>query len=318
MSRRTQVVIGVAALAVLAVVLLVVLPGRSSETFAPRSGVGVASAILPRSLVFGQPLHAQLDVVVDRRRADPGSVQIRGAFTPYLVQGKEKRIRDDVGPLTRLRLDYTLTCLDLQCLPPDPTQAGQGTVRLPPIIVAFRYQNGKIGTRVVNWPALIVSSRLALGDVAQLQSVNVPPFAVSTALPPPSYAINPTLLRWLLAAAACLFLAAAIWLVSRALRPAATPVLAPPPIDPDAGKSQLERALAGVRRTLEADDIPARRRAFEQLALALAAYDGGALTAEATALAWSEPPPTSETAASLVGEVDGIVELERKRAAVPA
>jgi hypothetical protein len=318
MSRRTQVVIGVAALAVLAVVLLVVLPGRSSETFAPRSGVGVASAILPRSLVFGQPLHAQLDVVVDRRRADPRSVQIRGAFTPYLVQGKEKRIRDDVGPLTRLRLDYTLTCLDLQCLPPDPTQAGQGTVRLPPIIVAFRYQNGKIGTRVVNWPALIVSSRLALGDVAQLQSVNVPPFAVSTALPPPSYAINPTLLRWLLAAAACLFLAAAIWLVSRALRPAATPVLAPPPIDPDAGKSQLERALAGVRRTLEADDIPARRRAFEQLALALAAYDGGALTAEATALAWSEPPPTSETAASLVGEVDGIVELERKRAAVPA
>jgi hypothetical protein len=318
MSRRTQVVIGVAALAVLAVVLLVVLPGRSSETFAPRSGVGVAAAIVPRSLVFGQPLHVQLDVVVDRRRADPRSVQIRGAFTPYLVQGKEKRLRDDIGPLTRLRLDYTLTCLDLQCLPPDPTQAGQGTVRLPPIIVAFRYQNGKIGTRVVNWPALIVSSRLALGDVAQLQSVNVPPFAVSTALPPPSYSINPTLLRWLLAAAACLFLVAAIWLVSRALRPAAAPVVAPPPVDPDAGKSQLERALAGVRRTLEADDIPARRRAFEQLALALAVYDGGALTAEATALAWSEPPPTSETAASLVDEVDGIIELERKRAAVSA
>jgi hypothetical protein len=318
MSRRTQVVIGVAALAVLAVVLLVVLPGRSSETFAPRSGVGVAAAIVPRSLVFGQPLHVQLDVVVDRRRADPRSVQIRGAFTPYLVQGKEKRLRDDIGPLTRLRLDYTLTCLDLQCLPPDPTQAGQGTVRLPPIIVAFRYQNGKIGTRVVNWPALIVSSRLALGDVAQLQSVNVPPFASTTALPPPSFAIDPTLLRWLLAGAAVLFLGAAIWLVSRAFRPAAERVAAPAPVDPDAGKSPLERALGGVRRTLEDDDIPARRRAFEQLALALAGYDGGALTAEATALAWSEPAPTSETAASLVDEVDEIVELERKRAAVPA
>jgi hypothetical protein len=318
LGRRTRIVLAVAALAVIAVVLVVVLPGRSSETFPPRSGLGVASAIVPRSLVFGQPLHARLDVVLDRRRADPGSVQIRGAFTPYLVQGKEKRIRDDVGPLTRLRLDYTLTCLDLQCLPPDPTQAGQGTVRLPQMIVAFKYRNGKIGTRVVNWPALIVSSRLALGDIAQLQSINVPPFTATTALPPPSYAIDPTLLRWLLAAAAVLVLVAAIWLVSRALRPAAAPAVAPAPVDPDAGRSPLERALAGVRCTLEGDDIPARRRAFEQLALALAEYDGGALTAESTALAWSEPPPTSETAASLVDEVDGIVELERKRGAVPA
>ncbi len=317
-GRGTPIFLGVVAVLVIAVVLIVVLPGRSSETFRPRGGLGVAAAILPRSLVFGQPLHARLDVLLDRNTVDPGSVQVRGAFTPYLVDGKERRIRDDIGPLTRLRLDYTLTCLDVQCLPPDPTQAGQGVVRLPPLVVTYKLHNGKIGTRAITWPGVIVASRLALGDIAQLESVNVPPYAVSTALPPPSYAIDPTLLRWLLALAAILFLAVAAWLVWRALRREVAPVVEPPPVDPDAGKSPLERALAGVRRTLDADDIPARRRALEQLAHALAAYDGGTLTAEATALAWSEPPPTAETAKPLVDEVAGIIELERKRVAVPA
>ncbi len=317
-GRGTRIFLGVVALLVVAVVLVVVLGGRSSETFRPRGGLGVASAIVPRSLVFGQPLHARLDVLLDRKTVDPGSVQVRGAFTPYLVEGKEQRIRDDVGPLTRLRLDYTLTCLDLQCLPPDPTQAGQGVVRLPPLIVTYKLRNGKIGTRAITWPGVIVASRLALGDVAQLESVNVPPYAVSTALAPPSYAIDPTLLRWLLAAAAIVFLGAAAWLVWRAFRREAAPVVEAPLVDPDAGKSPLERALGGVRRTLDDDDIPARRRAFEQLAHALAGYDGGTLTAEATALAWAEPPPTAETAKDLVNEVAGIIELERKRVAVPA
>jgi hypothetical protein len=315
-ARSTQLFVGAIVLAATVVLVVVLLPGRESATVKPPGGLGVATALVPRSLVFGQPVHARLDVLLDRRQVSPDSVQIRGAFTPYLVQGDESRIREDVGPLTRLRLDYTLTCLDIQCLPPDPTQAGQGTVRLPPLLVAYKLRSGKLETRIVTWPALIVSSRLALGDIAQLQTVNVPPFAASTTLPKSSYAIDPTLLRWLLAAAALVLLGGAAWLVRRALAPPAEPVAVEPvAVDPYEGMTQLERALVGVRRTLADADVPQRRRALEQLALALAAYNGGGYAATATALAWSEPPPTAATTRGLVHEVEQIVELERKRAA---
>jgi hypothetical protein len=300
-SRRLALIAGVVVvvLAVLAAVLLGVFAGGSRNATPPQRGFGATADLVPRAALFGDSVEAVVDVVLDRRAVKPESVELNGDFSPYAAPDPPSVVRRDAGPLTRLRYRLTLRCLDLACLPPDPSLDGRRMFHLAPIEISYVSADGPRITNSVPLPGLEVSSRLTPAEVAKLTPIDQPPFHASIAVPPPSYAISPTLLRWLLTAGGALLLAAAGLLLVFALRRRRPePAPAPEPQLPVRVLSPLERALLLLERARERGVVVDRRKALERLAAELRRSGEPRLADTATELAWAEqPPPHDETRA---------------------
>ena len=290
MSRR---VVGMLALAV-----VVAGCGGSGEALLPEGrALAAAPTLAPAVHLFGDPVVARLDVVVDRRLLDPDRLEARGDFAPYERVGPPRRSRRDAGHYTRLRYEFTLRCLELPCVSrglagsPVTEPGGRRTFRFPAARLLFEGQL----LRPVTWPPLEAVSRI---NTAQTAGRSFPFRASTTPLPEPTYRAAPPVVAGglLLAALALLTVPArAGWRLRRARRP-------PPAAEVVPRETALQRALSLVEEASDSDE-PARRRALQLLAEELERSDAAELAEHATELAWSRSSPPPETIAALVERV---------------
>ena len=251
----------------------------SSEPAGPamREPVAVRAWLSAPAVLFGDPLRAEVHVLVDRTRADPESVRLVGGFEPFRLRSRTVT-RTDSGTSTSLRYRLELLCLERACL---PKQGQPAPVRFDRGFVLY----GSSGREALDWGGVEVASRLSAADRVRpaLRLADEPP-------PEPTYSASPNGTAALLfGGAAILVLAALVLLgleVRRVLRHRRER-------DPLAGLSPLARALA----LLERARTPAERRtALDRLAREV---DDGELAAEARRLAWSEEAPDAPDAAAM-------------------
>ena len=278
--------------------------GGSDGPILPEGRALAASpALTPAVHLFGDPVVAQLEVIVDRRLLEPNRLQASAIFAPYERVGAVRASRRDFGRFTRLRYEFTLRCLELACVrrglagAPVTELGGRRTFRFPPARLLYADRTGRNASllRAVNWPPLEAVSRI---NTAQTAGRWFPFRASATPLPSLSYSVAPPLLAGALLLVALTLLGVTTrtglrrW---RAKRPA-------PIVDGEPELTPLERALALVDEA-RAGDEPARRTALQQLAEALEQSRSDELAERATELAWSRGSPSPEATASLVDRV---------------
>ncbi len=248
--------------------------------------VEARAVLVPRIVLFGDTLTARVEVTLDRRRADPGSVRVAADFAPWQPVAPPHRERRQAGDTVYLGTTFVLRCLTGPCVPPRET----APLELSPARITYTEAGGQGRRRLLRapWPVLVVHSRLVAADFRRPDVLARPWTADLVSLPPVSYRVGPGLVAPLFAGLAGLSGVAALalaWLAAgrRARRPA------PPP---PAATSPLERALA-VLEGGAANGAGERRRALQLVAVGLALRGDHEAAGRARALAWSEgsPPP---------------------------
>lgn len=289
MSRRLLPFAALALLAALVTGLVLALrhdPGGPPARLQGRP-VSAVATLSPREPQFGDTVLATLDVLVDPRRVDPGSVGVATGYAPYRVAASERTVRRE-GGVPDIHLESRLRCLALACVPPGTAS----TVRFQPVRVSYR-EGSQARSLAVTWPALHVHSRVAVADL-QHPLLRIPPPRASSGyrFPP-----GPTGYA-LLALAGVLALGGSALLLLVALRrfePARSRTGTP-----------LERILAELAAASANGDSGRRRRALEELARKLEPFDSG-LSAESRVLAWGPEDPQAEAVADLAGRAQTAV-----------
>lgn len=276
-------------------------PGRAIET---------SRSFSPTAHLFADVVRAQLEVVVDRRLLDPARIRVTTGFEPYERVGETRLSRRDLGDYTRLRYDYSLRCVTVECIPVrlesmlGEQEEGIGerrTFRFPPAQV--RYDDpaeDRPGPLLgIAWPPLTSVSRLN-----EAQSEAEFPFRLSpAALPSLTYRVAPPVFAGALLLAGLLLLALPARATVRWWR-ARRPL---PEQEPVVELSPLERARALVVWSCEDGDDVARRKALANLSTELHREGVDDVAAAAQGLAWSRSAPVREAALALVhgSEADG-------------
>jgi hypothetical protein len=295
------------AAAALGVILVIALGrgGSASTTLALQPGhlLAANASLTPAYHLFGDTVHARVDIVLDRERLDPTRVRVDTDFAPYRPVRSIERLREDVGPMTRLRYLIDLRCVTLPCL---PQQGGVRRVQFPPVRVAYSGtgRGGRVVPQVVlAWPAVTDVSRLDPVDLEQRDPRLPPPWKVdATRLAAPSYGLRPGRAFWMLAAAAAVLVAASALLLRPYLpRPALLYGRRSPRLGP------LEQALAVVEaaRTRGAAE---ERKALELLAEELRRSGEAELAWAASSIAWAPETPDGEPAAALAVDVRRVID----------
>lgn len=272
--------IGLAILAGLVAGLVWLAAGAGDEdSVQPEQAIEVTTDITPDAHVFGEPVVATVEALVNAAQIDPSSVRVVTDFAPYEIAGErtvERRVQDAVAQIT---FRYPLRCLDEGC----DTSTARGVAEFETGRVFYRFRTGggpNDAFGALDWPPFEVASRVSADDVDGIRWR-----AADTTLPDPSYRVDPAQLAALLLAVAAL-MATGAFLLARHLwwgrpDPDAALELAVPAATP------LERALALAREAARNGDLPRRRRALERVARELGAVDRTELAHEASALAWS-------------------------------
>jgi hypothetical protein len=276
-------------------------PGRAIET---------SRSLSSTAHLFADVVRARLEVVVDRRLLDPERVRVSTGFEPYEPVAEERLSRRDLGDYTRLRYDYSLRCLKVDCIPVrlesmlGEQEAGRGerrTFRFPP--AQIRYDDPAQARPElllsISWPPLTSVSRLN-----EAQSEAEFPFRLSPApLPSLTYRVPPPLFAGALLLGGLLLLAfparaCVRWWRARRPLPEEAPVVE---------LSPLERARALVVWSCEDGDDIARRKALANLSTELHREGVDEVATAAQRLAWSRPAPPREAALALAhgSEADG-------------
>lgn len=272
----------------------------------------VRGALVPNVHLFGEPVEAQVDVILDRSKVDPTDVRLQTGFEPYDEVGERRVERRDIGRFSLLRYSATLSCLSEECIP--RTAAGETTVSqlpgLPPFLPG-QQRDEKVKYQFP--PALLVeeagSADRTLGRVvwAPLRSLSrinwydsnvvgqdFPFGATVTPLPEPDYRISPTLLGVSLLLLAFALVAVPVGLLWRSRRQRAAPAPKAPSLSP------LERALALVEWASRRPSVEERREALEVLAFEL---DADERAAKAREKGWSPPSPEPADMTELVAAI---------------
>ncbi len=299
-------------LALAALVLVAAGCGGGGEGAAPPPGrfVATSRSLTPNVHLFAEPVVARLDVVVDRRHLDPGLIRVSAAFLPYELVTSVATTREDFARFTRLRYEYTLRCLEYDCVPTQhATDLGEQesgrperkSFRFGPARVLYDDPDGVRQLRRVWWPPLESTSRINEADLFRppmLSSARSQWRTSFAPLPEPSYRIAPPLLAVAFLAGALALLALPATLVVRAVRRRRPP---PPETEPEL--PPLDRALLLVEWARGREDGEDRRAALELLAFELDAAGRGEQARAARRLAWSPSSPSPEAAEELVEEV---------------
>jgi hypothetical protein len=250
----------------------------------------------PEQHLFGDAVRARLELVLDRNRIDPGSVDVGANFQPYRELRPVERTRTDSGPITRLRYDYVIACLTAACLP-----QGGGRVEFGGVAVEYTPRGDPFPqTASVEWPPLRAAGRI---DPDRLEQAALR--AELRDLSPPSYRISPKAVELVALLLAVLFAAAAAILAVRFL-----------PLDRIAAwfgarradrRTPLERALAQAREAVSGGRPAEGRRALERLAHELRATKNPELASDASRLAWSEGAPGDARVTPLSHDVERVI-----------
>jgi hypothetical protein len=301
--RRPHAITALALGGVVALVALASGCGGSDQATRLPGGHAVVSStsLTPPSHLFAEPVTAEIDLVVDPHKLDPGRIHLHTDFKPYDVLSAT-RTRESLGGLTRYRYVFTLRCLLIECIPKIlPSAAGEDesgrgdrlTFTFPRARIVYRDPSGK--TRPVGsaaWPTLESVSRINATSIQEAGIGNGFIFKTDvTPLPAATYRISPTTLAVLLLVVAGLLLAFPAVLLYRWWRARHPDVVEEevPEVPP------LEKALRLVEWTAAREAVPEKREALEVLAAELDT-EGQSLADTARRVAWSPPaPPRPET-----------------------
>ncbi len=174
----------------------------------------VRGELIPDVHLFGEPVVAQVDVIVNREKTDPADVRLRTNFDPYEEVGETRSTRQDIGEFTYLRYTTTLRCLGIDCIPRTLKGNASTVSQLPgdPVFLVGQQRDEK---RSYAFPAAIVLSgrgadaetlgRVVWAPLRSLSRINWYdssvvgqgfPFVGTVApLQQPDYRISPTLTR---------------------------------------------------------------------------------------------------------------------------
>jgi hypothetical protein len=308
-ARAALALVAVAA-AVGVVVLATALADRKSEPpSAQVDPISATGALDKRIVLFGDTLTATLDVVVDPTVIDPEDVKVTWSHDPWTAVGPPRVEQRESGATTYVRTTYVLRCLTVACVPVREKE----TVELDPAEVSYAATVGSGTSRLstdVEWPPLVVHTRISALDSGQRDALAAPWRADTVTLPAVSYRVSPGLVIALLAVVGGLLLAVAAVVSFRALperEPPPEPEPPPPPV-----VSPLEQALALLESTSSTNGAQDRRRALELVAEALERWGDPDLAQTARTLAWSEAHPEGEEIQELAARLR--LELERELA----
>lgn len=303
----------------LVLVAALALAGCGGSDDKPLLAQGKAAAVrgglTPDVHLFGEPVVAHVDVIVDREQVDPGAVRVKTDFEPYETVGETTVEKDEIGQFTHLRYTTTLRCLDVDCIP--RTRSGDITISQTPGLPLFPENQVRDEKRKYEFPPAIVTAEgepkdRTLGRVVwpPLRSVSRInwydssvvgqgfPFASTvTPVPEPSYRVSPTALGFALLALAIALLALPVSYLVRRYRTRRAPSKSQKP-----SLSPLERALALVEWASRRHSVDERREALEALAYELDAEEDETAN-RARAQGWSAPPPATEKMTGLVEEI---------------
>ena len=276
----------------------------------------VHGVLTPDVHLFGEPVVAQVDVILNREKVDPDHVQLKTDFEPYEPVGETRKQRRDIGDFTVIRYTTVLNCLNQHCIP--RTAAGETTVSqlpgLPPflpgqqrdekvkfefppaLLVADAEPKDRTLGRVV-WAPLRSLSRINWYD-SSVVGQGFPFVTTVTPLPDPEYRISPMLLGLGLLALAAALLALPVWLIRSRRRRYAVPKAEPGP-----ALSPLERALRLVEWASRRPSVDERREALEALAFELRHDEDDDSATRAREQGWSPPAPEAGAMTELVASI---------------
>jgi hypothetical protein len=253
------------------------------------------ATLSPREVYFGDSVRARVEVEVDRERVDPDSVTLKNTFAPYRSVGPLRRSRKDAGRLSLVSFETTLRCLELNCLP----ERARAALSPQPASVVFSDAGGEAVLRV-DWPSLEVSPRITPSTESAFDSETLASWRAEYVDPPPvSYRLSPAWLEALLGVMGVLLIVVGAGFLLRDL-------LGTPKIVVQwrtARLPPLEHALRVLESPSLAEDIPARRRALDVLAVELGRTGEPAMAVEARSLAWTDAAPLRRDTRRLVTEV---------------
>jgi hypothetical protein len=301
LTRGRLVAAFVALVALAAGVLLVVYAGGwwqgRGGSYAPKRMLASTSVTPSRSL-FGQVITATVRVVVDPRRIDPASVQVKTDFRPYSTRSEHDR-RTRIGEATVLSFSYELQCLSAGCVPRGATgraKAAATAFTLRDARVSARERDAKPLRVAVAWPAFGVQSRLTAADIALGEPEVERPFRP----PAVTWRLTPNLVGGLAAGLSLLLLLGGGALVASVALADGRPlrVLRIP-----AHMTPVERALALAEYAAKHGETEESRKALERLAEELRRKGAAGQADAAERLAWSASHPTPENVAVLAHSV---------------
>jgi len=267
----------------------------SEDQQGPAEPIAVNATLWPQQHLFGDPVHARVELILDSRRIDPNTVKVRVNFAPYRPLRPTRQVRSASGPITRLRFDYLLSCLGYRCLP-----IGQRDFELHNGAVEYRSRPGAVQREEIDWPSIEATGRIPAAALAMAEASLRADYRE---LGPPTYALAPRTVALVALVLAVLFGAAALILILRLLPLARLAErLGLNTVD---RRTPLERALARVHETSERPKEG--RRALERLAQELRRARSPELAGTASQLAWSREFPADGRLTALSGEVERLI-----------
>ena len=112
--------------------------------------------LTPDVHLFGEPVVAHVDVIVDREQIDPDAVRVKTDFKPYATVGETTVEQEEIGQFTHLRYSTTLRCLEVDCIP--RTLKGDVTISQTPDLPLFPENQQRDEKRKYEFPAAIVTA----------------------------------------------------------------------------------------------------------------------------------------------------------------
>ena len=290
--------------------------GDEKPLIAASKAAVVRGELVPAVHLFGEPVVARIDVILDREKVDAGGVRLKANFEPYEKVGETHEERVDIGDYAVLRYTTTLRCLNEDCIPPT---TGNVTISQTPELPIFPESQNRDYQRKYEFPPALVTvdaepkdrtlGRVVWAPLRSLSRINWYdssvvgqgfPFAMNvTPLPDPSYRLSPTAFGVVLVLLALALVAVPFLLFVRQRRGRRAPAAAP-----DSRLSPLERALALVEWASGRPSVDERREALEALAFELdAEAEDGSSAKRAREQGWSPPSPEPEDMTSLVASI---------------
>jgi hypothetical protein len=320
-GRRVLLGLGLGAAAAGAATAAVLTVGSGDSERAARvpgaQAVEAHVGLSPRIVLFGDTVTARIDVLADRSRVDPGSVQVVQEFSPWSVLAEPVRTRDDADGVTHVVTSFVLRCVISSCVPP----RDGGQLEFNPTRVSYQVQQeGKLVRRAVTvrWPVLVVHSRLVASDFDQREAIAAPWKADLLRMPAATYRVSPGTAFPLLigAGAAFCLLGVALAVIGFPRRAPAPPEPEPEP-EPEPVLPPLEQALVLLESGERTNGAADQRRALELVAEEMALRGDMQLERTARALAWSEEAPPLVETSGLAALVRAALEAEAEQAEPP-
>ena len=262
-------------------------------------GIAARSSLSSRTQLFGSPVRARLDLLVDRTVLDPDRVAVDAKFEPFDLVAAPTKSRTDYDRYTRLRFDYELECLKTICVP--------DTLTKPFDLSDTVVRHDGLPVEIVEWPSITVASRFEEPVVDRNDPTAQPgfdlPWRATLRLQPATFRVDPTLLAAGLAGLGLVLLVASLFFVQKAFPgvPLGFHRLRRVKLTP------LERALVVLERAHERGIEREQRLALDRLAQELRTGGQQQLAGTARRLAWEEDAPDSERTATLSDQVRDVI-----------